>query len=109
MLDCVHGVADVEDLFNGNESDTSSPDGMLGAVSGITRGRETLAATTMTNSVGYMGVGGVMQTDNRPPSPDNSVHLFTNVEVMKFPFVECVCHYMVGALIGISNHSGEES
>ena len=37
MLDPVQGSADVEALFNSNGSD-SSPDGVLGAATGIPRG-----------------------------------------------------------------------
>ena len=49
--------------------------------------------------------GGVIQTNYRPPSPDPSVHYITNAKVKKFVFVERLHHYMVGALIRLSNRS----
>jgi hypothetical protein len=50
-----------------------------------------------------------MQTDNRPSSPDDNVCSFTNAEVMKFLFVEPVCHYMAGNLIGSSTNNMMDS
>ena len=59
--------------------------------------------------MGGVKLGGVFQTNNRPPSPDPSEYSVTNAEVMKFAFVERLCHYMVGALIGLSNRSAVEA
>ena len=103
----MHGGADVEDLFNSNDSDSSS-DGLLGVASGVLGGGGGDGSNN-DNYVGFMGVGGVMQTDNHPSSPNDSVCSFTDAEVMMFPFVERVCHYMAGPLIGSLTHSMVEA
>ncbi len=53
---------------------------------------------------GYRG-GGV----TRHPSPDPSEYPVTNAEVTKFAIVEPFCHYIAGALIGLSNRSAVEA
>ncbi len=63
--------------------------------------------------LGYNGggvkLGGVVETNNRPPSLDHSEYSVTTTEVMKFAFVERLHHYMTGALIGLSNRSAVEA
>ncbi len=63
--------------------------------------------------LGYRGggvkLGGAVQTNNRPPSPNPSEYSVTDAEVTKFAFVERLCHFMAEALIGLSNHSAAEA